>query len=236
MGGAGCALNDKAYKATTNRPGMTSRTMVLMNSTLGTCTVGSGKVYWQGGGCTGGLSNISCPFFNLSGGSGSGANARAISVGGQIKVVDLEGTGEAIMSAGHGYVGTNTGTANVLGFGTYQTTTNLSSWTTTAQPGTGLQFRLDRVSVVTDGGGNKLCANGAGDPGCGSFPDPTHATAGDYMNFIKSTTGKTTDDYIAAARGQRKGNWDPLLMPNTGLNPYIRSKFGAGKTFTITNP
>ena len=56
------------------------------------------------------------------------------------------------------------------------------------------------------------------------FPNPGR-TVGTYYNSIVGSSGHTSSDFIAAARGQSKDNWNPALTA-AAANDYIRAGFG----------
>ena len=56
------------------------------------------------------------------------------------------------------------------------------------------------------------------------FPNPGR-TVGTYYDSIVGSSGHTSSDFIAAARGQSKDNWNPALTA-AAVNDYIRAGFG----------
>ena len=79
--------------------------------------------------------------------------------------------------------------------------------------------------TVTYTGYNVQDATGANNLGAPEpFPNPGR-TVGTYYDFIVGSSGHTSFDFIAAARGQSKDNWNPALMA-AAVNDYIRAGFG----------
>jgi chitodextrinase len=85
--------------------------------------------------------------------------------------------------------------------------------------------------TVTYSGYNVSDTNGANNLGAPEpFPQPGR-TVGTYYDSIVGSSGHTSFDFIAAARGQSKANWNPALMA-AAVNDYIRAGFG----ITTSNP
>src|SRR5262249_41748557 len=75
---------------------------------------------------------------------------------------------------------------------------------TGAAPVTSSTVTFTGYNVQDAGGANNL---GAPEP----FPNPGR-TVGTYYDSIVGSSGHTSFDFIAAARGQSKDNWNPQLM------------------------
>ena len=79
--------------------------------------------------------------------------------------------------------------------------------------------------TVTYTGYNVQDATGANNLGAPEpFPNPGR-TVGTYYDSIVGSSGHKSFDFIAAARGQSKDNWNPALTA-AAVNDYIRAGFG----------
>ena len=79
--------------------------------------------------------------------------------------------------------------------------------------------------TVTYTGYNVQDATGANNLGAPEpFPNPGR-TVGTYYDSIVGSSGHKSSDFIAAARGQSKDNWNPALTA-AAVNDYIRAGFG----------
>jgi hypothetical protein len=66
-----------------------------------------------------------------------------------------------------------------------------------------------------------------------SFRDPDNATLGAYLDAVTGTSGADDDDFYAAIRLQRKGNWNDALGMYCVI-PYMKHRFARGTWITAT--
>jgi hypothetical protein len=66
-----------------------------------------------------------------------------------------------------------------------------------------------------------------------SFLDPDNATLGKYLDSVTGSSGATDDDFYAAIRLQRKGNWNDALGMYCVI-PYMKHRFARGTWLRAT--